>query len=378
MRVALHTPFVVHKHTGIARYIFGLLDALAAADGDTEYVCFWPPEAPWPAHLPANFTREPYTIGEQHPAVRILGEQRWMEQVYRTKPFDVLHSPFGYLPPRIICPSVLTVPDLRAFRHPKTFGHLRGAFLRRAIPRSVELADRTLAMSEATRDEILALVPRADPDRVRVSYPGLDARWSAPVPFPDLAAVRERHDLPARFVLAVGTHEGHKNLPRLLIALSRLRETPGFADLHLVLAGATIARGKSDDLGTVIDNLGLGAVTRPLGVVPDEDLPAVYRAATVLAFPSLYEGFGYPPLEAMAVGTPVVTSGASCLPEIADDAAEIVDPLDPASIADGLRRVLSDPARREELVRRGRERAAQFSWDRHAREVIAAYREVGG
>jgi glycosyltransferase involved in cell wall biosynthesis len=113
-----------------------------------------------------------------------------------------------------------------------------------------------------------------------------------------------------------------------------------------------------------------------LGIVPDALLPAVYASADVFCFPSLYEGFGYPPLEAMAVGTPVVTSQASCLPEVAGKAAELVDPLSAEKIAAGLRRVLTDDARRRALVEAGRERAAQFRWERHAGEVIAAYQEA--
>jgi glycosyltransferase involved in cell wall biosynthesis len=375
VRVALHTPFVVQRNTGITRYILGMLSALGAADRDTEYVCFWPPDAPWPVDLPPNFTPEPLRIAG-NPVARVLREKRWIGGVYRRRPFDVLHSPFGYLPPAPPAPSVVTLPDLRALRYPRTFSPLRGRFLRWAIPRSLRAASLTLAMSEATRREALKLVRGLAPGRVRVAYPGVDRRWFAPVPDAAIDDVRQRFGLPERFVLAVSTREPHKNLPRLLDAFARLRQNRGMSDVGLVLAGATFATGTSDGVGARIARLGLENVARPLGVVPDEDLPAVYAAASVLAFPSLYEGFGYPPLEAMAVGTPVVTSDASCLPEVVGDAARLVDPLDVGSVAAGLRDVLTDGDLRQILVERGRERAARYTWEAHARDLIRAYRDA--
>lgn len=381
MRVALHTPFVLQRNTGITRYIFGLLHALARVDRETEYVCFWPPQAPWPAEFPPNFAPEFLTIGTGggagNPLGRILRERRWMAQVHRRRPFDVLHSPFGYLPLRSPAPTVLTLPDLRVLRYPQTFSRLRGAFLRWAMPRSVRMATLTLAMSEATRQDVLKLIPGASPERVRVAYPGVDARWFAPVDTERVAEVRTRLGLPEqRFVLAVSTREPHKNLPRLLEAIARVRAAPDLAETRLALVGATFATGASDDLRRIIERLRLTDAVLPLGIVSDDDLTAVYAAASVLCFPSLYEGFGYPPLEAMAVGTPVVTSNVSCLPEIVGDAAEMTDPLSADSLATGLRRVLTDEARRKELIAAGRLRVARYDWDDHARQVIAAYREA--
>jgi glycosyltransferase involved in cell wall biosynthesis len=180
-----------------------------------------------------------------------------------------------------------------------------------------------------------------------------------------------------RFVLAVSTREPHKNLPRLLQATARLRIDDGFADTHLVLVGATFATGRSDDLSRALADLDLARVTRALGIVNDDDLPAVYAAADVLCFPSLYEGFGYPPLEALAVGTPVVTSRASCLPEVVGEtAAELADPRDPDDIARALRRVLTDPDRQAEIISAGRERAARYRWDKHAAHALRAYRDA--
>jgi glycosyltransferase involved in cell wall biosynthesis len=376
MRVALYTPFVVQKNTGIARHILGLLGGLAAVDQETEYQCFWPSQVPWPEDLPDNFFPVLLGTAAGSPIRRVLSEQRWIQNAYLQRPFDVLHSPFGYLPARPPTPSVVTLHDLRMLRSPDSFSSLRGHFLRWTLPRSLRRADAVIAISEETRREMLALVPGVRAERVRVAYPGLDRRWFAPVGDAAIRDVRERLGLVGRFILAVSTREPHKNLPRLLEAVARARAVPGFGDLRFVLVGATFATGTSDDVASIIARLNLSDATQALGIVSDDDLSKVYAAASVLCFPSLYEGFGYPPLEAMAAGTPVVTSNVSCLPEVVGEAAELVDPFDIDSIAAGLRRVLTSEVRRSELIALGRERAARYSWESHARQVVRAYCEV--
>jgi len=376
MRVALYTPFVVQRNTGIARHIFGLLDGLAAVDRETEYQFFWPSQVPWPTNLPTNFSPVLLDIAAGGPIQRVLREQCWIQNAYQQRPFDVFHSPFGYLPVRPPTPSVITLHDLRMLRFPETFSSLRGHFLRWALPRSLRRAAAVIAISEETRREMLALVPGVRAECVSVAYPGIDHRWFRPVEDAAIHDARERLGLPGRFVLAVSTREPHKNLPRLLEAVARVRQVPGLEDLCLVLVGATFATGTSDDLPSTIARLNLQDVTRSLGIVSDDDLPKVYAAASVLCFPSLYEGFGYPPLEAMAVGTPVVTSNVSCLPEVVGEAAELVDPLDVEAVAAGLQQVLMSESRRNELVALGRERAARYSWESHARQVVQVYREA--
>lgn len=378
MRVALYTPFVVQQNTGVARYILGLLRALGGVDQTTEYVCFWPPQAPWPAELPPNFLPEPLHIAGANPLARVLREQRWIAGAHRRHPFDVLHSPFGYLPVRPPAPAVLTIHDLRALRWPRSFSRLRGRFLRWAMPRSIRIAARTLASSEATRNDILHWVRGADPARVQTNYLGVDERWFAPVAEEDRQRARARLNGNGPTVLAVSTWEPHKNVPRLVQAVALLRQSgQSGAAVRLALAGATFASGVSDPVRAEIERLGLTNAAVPLGIVPDDELPALYAQADMFCFPSLYEGFGYPPLEAMAAGTPVVTSQASCLPEIVGDAAELVDPLDPAAIAAGLSRALAlQGDARTARIAAGRARAARYRWDDHARRVIAAYRDA--
>jgi glycosyltransferase involved in cell wall biosynthesis len=195
----------------------------------------------------------------------------------------------------------------------------------------------------------------------------------APTPLPpataDVAALRTRLGLEGPFFLYVGTLEPRKNLPLLLRAFERLGARAG---VHLALAGP---RGWLDE-PIVAAAARLGERVRLLGPVPPADLAALYAAAEVFVFPSRYEGFGLPPLEAMAAGTPVVAARASCLPEVLGDAALFVEPDDEAGLAEALGQLLDDPALRTELRQRGLARAAGFSWERTAAETLAVYREA--
>lgn len=375
MRVALHTPFIVHKNTGIARHIFGLLRGLAEVDRDTKYICFWPPNEPWPDWLPANFQQEPLTIAGDNPLVRVLKEQSWIAKAHKTLGFDVLHSPFGYLPPRPPCPTVVTVHDCRWIRYPKTFTRLRGTFLRWAIPRAIRQAKVTVTISQEMRKEILQYVRGASPERVRVLYPGVDAFWHSPTNLTALEKMQSQLGM-HRFILAVGTQEPHKNLPRLVRAFgSATRKLAEETNLYLV-GVKSFSTGKADNLEQEIAQSGVSERIHRLGAISDEELKAAYSLADALCFPSYYEGFGYPPLEAMAQGTPAISSRASCIPEVVGEAAELADPFSETEIADALARVLNSAARQEELRERGFAQVRRYTWRAHAEGIAAAYREA--
>jgi glycosyltransferase involved in cell wall biosynthesis len=186
--------------------------------------------------------------------------------------------------------------------------------------------------------------------------------------------VRERYQLHHRFVLYVGNIKPHKNLVRLIEAFSALR-SGGLDDVKLLIIGDEIS--KLPALRRAVHQYKLHKHVRFLGYVDDETLSILYRLAAVFVFPSLYEGFGLPPLEAMACGTPVVTSNLSSLPEVTGGAAILVDPYDVESIVDGIRRVLDDPALAAEMRLKGRVRARQFSWEESVRKTRQVYTEVG-
>ena len=258
---------------------------------------------------------------------------------------DLLHcTTFRGPPLRSPVPLVVTVLDLSVLRYPRLFNRWTRAYSRLAVPRVVRVARRLIAISEFTKRELVDLLD-VDPERVHVI--GVPAR-------PGLSPEGERAD--GEYVLAVGTIEPRKNLARAAEAARR-------AGVELRVAGA---RGWGDVATNGV---------RWLGEVSDDELARLLRGARALVYPSLYEGFGIPILEAMAVGTPVVTSAGGATEEVAGGAAVLVDPLDPGSIAAGIEEA---DRRREELRPRGLERAAAFTWDDVAERTIAVYREALG
>jgi glycosyltransferase involved in cell wall biosynthesis len=212
------------------------------------------------------------------------------------------------------------------------------------------------------------------PDKIDVIYNAYDERFAMEPREEDVVRVRERYQLTDEFVLYAGNVKPHKNLERLIQAFHLVRQR-GLDHLKLVLIGDEIS--KYTALRRAVHQHQLHKYVRFLGYLPEETLAVMYRLAGVFVFPSLYEGFGLPPLEAMASGTPVVTSNVSSLPEVAGDAARLVDPYDPEAIADGIHTVLTDEAARRSLRLKGLERARQFSWETSVRRVRDIYAEVG-
>jgi glycosyltransferase involved in cell wall biosynthesis len=257
---------------------------------------------------------------------------------------DVLHCPSYRAPFRSRVPLVVTVHDLAVFRHPEAFPPWTRTYSRATVGRVVRGARRVIAVSEFTRTELVELL-RVREERIRVVPNAVDPVFSAEGPRAE-----------GEYVLTVGTLEPRKNLERLAEATRKV-------GVELRVVGA---RG----WGGVSAN---GSRVRWLGELPDDALARLYRGAAAVAYPSLYEGFGIPVLEAMACGAPVVTSAGGATEEVAGGAAVLVDPLDPASIAAGLEQAL---ARRDELRGQGLGRAAGFTWDAVARETAAVYREA--
>jgi glycosyltransferase involved in cell wall biosynthesis len=282
---------------------------------------------------------------------------------------DIVHSPDFICPRPGAWRSVITVHDLAFLRMPWT---VTGASRRYygAIDRAVREADAVIAVSQSTARDLVELVD-AQPEKISVVYEAAEATLG-PMPADEAEAiVRERYDIVGPYVLFVGTLEPRKNLPRLIEAFALIRrEFP----VQLVIAGGT--GWLADAVFETVQRLAVTDGVCFLGDVPPSDLRPLYCAATVLALPSLYEGFGLPPLEAMACGTPVVVSSAGALPEIVGDAGVVVQAEDVEEIAQGLGWVLGNERFRAILAERGLARAAAFSWDRAARETMAVYERV--
>jgi glycosyltransferase involved in cell wall biosynthesis len=263
---------------------------------------------------------------------------------------------------------VTTVHDLVPLRFPALVPARHRWAVRGLLGGALRRAHRVIAVSEATRSEVLARY-RLRPERV-VVVPEAAAAHFVPPSEPALAAVRARYGLTRPYVLFVGYLEPKKNLAALLDAVAALRRRGAWGETELVIVGAT---GWGPAPAAHARVLGLEGAVRFVGAASDADLPALYGGALAFVFPSLWEGFGLPVLEAMASGAPVVASNRGALPEVTGGAALLVDPA-PAPLTDALGRVLAEPALRERLRAAGLARAAAFSWERTARETLAVYR----
>ncbi|MCM2256164.1 MAG: glycosyltransferase family 4 protein [Vicinamibacteria bacterium] len=354
---------------GIGTYVRNLVRHLARIDAETTYLlfCAQSDEATL-RDLAANF--EPVVDNSSGYGVREHLSIPWKLSRIGA---DLLHCPHYVLPLLAHTRSVVTIHDCIHLQFPQYLpNRAYYAYARFMLGSAIERSALVLTVSEASKRDILRFYPDTDPDHVVVVHNAIDpALLEAPDP-EETERVRERYQVRGRFVLYAGNVKPHKNLERLVQAFARIKARPGFDDLKLFLIGDDAGRFPS--LRRAVEGLGVRQDVRFFGFVPDSTLAALYRMASVFAFPSLYEGFGLPPLEAMACGAPVVTSNVSSLPEVVGDAALQVDPYSVEAIADGLGRVLDDPALAADLVTRGRARAQQFSW---ARSVEATHRAYG-
>ncbi len=355
---------------GIGTYIRNLLRHLARIDRETEYVLLChEPDMGVADQLAPNFRTvlEPsanYSLREQFHVPWLL---------MREKP-DVFHAPHYVLPTAVRCRSVVTIHDCIHLMFPQYLPNRAAyVFARAAMWSATRSSDRILTVSEASKRDILHFF-NVPPEKISVVYNAIDERFWVEPNAEVVARVRERYQLDHGFVLYAGTIKPHKNLVRLIEAFAELR-TGAFEELKLLIIGDEIS--KLPALRRAVHKHKLHKHVRFLGFLPDDTLAVLYRLAAVFVFPSLYEGFGLPPLEAMASGAPVVTSNVSSLPEITGDAAVLVDPYDVESIVDGVRRVLTDPGLAGDMRRKGLARARDFSWERSVSRTLEIYRLVG-
>lgn len=324
MRVAIDVSPLVQTRAGTARYIQGLTRALQQRP-DVEVL--------------------PRALGRDDRASTLVRDGIWYPLLLgRETEADVLHCPTYRGPVHSRVPLVVTVHDLAVLRHPEAFNRWTRLYSPRIVPRVLAAARRIIAVSEFTRRELIDLL-RVDAEKIRVVPNAVGGEFR-----PQGAAEH------GEYVLAVGTLEPRKNLERLVEAV----RTTG---RELRVVGAPGWGGV--ELG--------GSGVRWLGEVDDDELARLYRGASCVAYPSVYEGFGIPVLEAMACGTPVVTTRGSAMEEVANGAAVLVDAQDPAEIAAGIERAVGE---RDELVARGLERARAFTWEAVAAATLGVYREA--
>ncbi len=368
MRVAFDAR-KLHDY-GIGTYIRNILRELARIDRQTEYVLICQQlDREIGLSLGDNFrvaidTSKPYSVREQ---ISIP----WT--VLRSRA-QLFHEPHYVLPPLARTRSVVTIHDCIHLRFPQYLPNRAAlTYARTQMGSAARRADHILTVSEASKRDILHFFP-VGPEKITVIHNAIHEHFAAPPPEEDVRRIAERYQLQDAFLLYVGNVKPHKNLERLLDAFHLLRQTPGLEPVKLVMIGDEISRYAA--LRRAVHRYNLHKYVRFLGFLPDEMLAIVYRLASVFVFPSLYEGFGLPPLEAMASGTPVVTSNVSSLPEVVGDAALLVDPTNADDIANAIRRILTEPALAADLSARGLARARTFSWERAARQVHDIYLDV--
>jgi glycosyltransferase involved in cell wall biosynthesis len=369
MQIGIASEWIGQGVGGPERYAFDLIDNLLKVDASSRYTFFVTPSARGALE---NLSRNRADLRTS------LLNSRWYYipiglpcSVWK-HPVDLLHATFTFAP---WCPPkriVFTVHDVTATAHPEYFKPLAGMRVRWLLERGLERATRILVPTETTRKELLEYYPATDEQRIRVIPYGV--RQEFPQPASSVEEVGEwARSLSPHFILYVGRFHVRKNLEQLINAFARVNERFK-GDVQLLLVGRDF--WNRSRIMEAIAARGLEKRILCPGHVPDSALEWLYRRASIFAYPSLHEGFGFPPLEAMARGVPVLASNLSCMPEVLGDAAMLVDPFDPEAIAAGLVRLLEDRELREDLVRKGKDRAKQFTWERTARETLNVYREV--
>ncbi|MCS7253461.1 MAG: glycosyltransferase family 1 protein [Armatimonadota bacterium] len=369
MRIGINALLLWGRFTGVEHSILNLVKALMQLNAPHELLVYLPVEFNTSLLNPIARQTEMtklvrLKVATRFRLLRILCEQLYLPLRIIGDKLHLLHCP-GYI--SVIAspvPVILTVYDILAITHPEWCRTANRLYYRLMLPISIRRARRIIVPSETVKRELVSTLS-VDEDKVDVVPLGIDQRFFEPINESVVSNLRQRLRLPGRFILFVGNIEPKKNLPTLLKAYERLKKR--MSDVGLVIVGA-IAWGN----GKLIDRAkAIGA--QYLGYVSDEELRAVYRLASVLVFPSLYEGFGLPPLEAMALGTPVVASTAGALPEVLGNAALLVEPNDVDGLVEAIVSILSDEALYSALAERATAHASKFTWDEVARRVMKIY-----
>jgi glycosyltransferase involved in cell wall biosynthesis len=356
---------------GPRTYVLGLLDALLRVDHENDYVIFYNDAE----HLGRYPRAREIVLPGKTPLARLWREHVLLPQACRREHVDLLHCPKSAIPffsPG--CPVVVTLHDLIPVKHPELEKRLAHLYWRLHIPRAARRSDLVITISQWAKAEIMAEygVPE---ERIAVIMQSFDPVMLEPRDPAHCRQVRQRYSLPEEYILYVGTIQPRKNLISLIEAYARLRQ-------NLAAVPSLVIVGRKgwlyEDLFARITALGLEEAVLFTGFVPDDDLPAIFDGARVFAYLSLLEGFGRPPLEAMACGVPVVTSNTTAIPEVVGSAGITVPPQDIAAIAAALQEILTNPERAEQLRQAGAVQARAFSWDAAARETLAAYHVATG
>ncbi len=376
MRIGLFCGSLHKQGSGIQVYIRDLLESMIRVDADVDITLLYNisrcklNESDYRGVL-KDISVRPFYMPERY-AIRLWSKFHYPYIDGANQRLDIVHSATSYLPPVKYAKKVVTAHDLAFIKHPDKLiiSSARAHYSRG----SIKHADLVIADSEYTRKDVLDLLDIPD-DNVITVYPGIDPVFMLPRKQYEMQDVLERYNIDYPYFLFVGNIDPRKNLRGLMAAfrrfISRRKENE-----KLILVGKRTSQ--ADKELSIVDELGLREEVLYLGYVPRADLPALYANARIFLYPSFFEGFGFPVLEAMACGAPVVTSNTSSLPEVCGDAAYYVIPDSVVSIVQALERVSSDHNLRKVMISRGLERASRFNWERTALETIDCYKRMLG
>lgn len=373
MRLALDCRYIQDHFPGIGRYTYELARHLPALAPESEFLLLTNPGASNTRFALDRIMNRDNVRAVPVPASPFLPRQQWaVRRAVSGYGAELYHSPYYLMPYALPCHMVATIHDLIPLRFPQSLARPRLAPLFNLLTRLCAWrAAHLIVDSDATRDDLVR-ERISTRDRMTRVHLGVDPQFS-PQPTGEVTRYCEQARLTSPYLLYLGSNKPHKNLATLLRAWALVTES--LRQEHtLVLAGHRDARYAEERV--LVESLGVGESVRWLGSVPEHELPLLYAGAKGFVFPSLYEGFGLPILEAMACGTPVACARASSMPEIAEDAALLFDPAQEREIADALARLLSDAPLRRRLTERGLARAQAFTWERTAAETLAVYRRV--
>lgn len=371
MRICIDGRMYGKGFTGIGRYIQELLNHLVKIDQENEYLVLLTKENFEEFNIKqSNFKRELADYGHYS-----FDEQTKFLKHLKKKQVDLVHFPHFNIPIFYRKPFVITIHDLihTLFpgKKPTRFLHRKAYDL--VLRSAVKHAKKVIAVSENTKKDLVEIVG-ANPEKIEVIYEAVDDKYYPVLDHKKLSDLKAKYGITKPFLLYIGNWRYHKNVYGLVEAFDLIKEQ-GKIDCQLVLPGK-MGREHQEETEAAINNSPFKPDIILPGFIPEEELPLLYNAATVFAFPSFYEGFGLPPLEAMACATPVISSNASCMLEVLGDAAEYFNPNSTEEIAKKLVKVLKDENLQKEMSERGQERVKQYSWERMAKETLDVYKNV--
>jgi glycosyltransferase involved in cell wall biosynthesis len=371
MRIGIDATALPPQPVGAGYYIINLVRALSQLKTEHQFVVFAQRDRRALFEISEESRLEWVSVSDKNPAIRLIWEQVAFPGLVRRHRVDLLHSLHYTRPFKLPCKSVVTFHDMTFFLFPRLHRRAKGLFFPLAIRYSAAAADAIIADSENTRQDAIRLLG-VSPQRIFSVPLGVGERFHRITDPTVLAQVRKKYNLPEHFILYVGLVEPRKNLSLLVKSYKNLGDQGISHPLVIVGRLGWMYQSVLEE----IENSGLQNRVQFTGYIPIQDLPIVYNLADVFVYPSIYEGFGLPPLEAMACGTPVITTAVSSIPEHVGEAGILVPPDDIGAVSEAIKAVLSDKVLKKQLMKKGPKQASHFTWERTARETLQVYQKL--